>query len=169
MLYVLTGVRGAGKTTLIDRMRDDGHLILQPSTTRLPRFDGEKEYEFVSTWPTDRYAWTIQVGGHQYGVRKSEIERATDVLAFTVFEPAAIQTFYEYRRRSEISSLTIGLDTVATVAEQHIRVGMSAPRMMSMEQFDLARQNVRDADICLDGDEKQILAKIKDLFSRHQT
>ena len=169
MLYVVAGVRGAGKTTLIENIRkaNIGH-ILQPSTTRLPRFEGEAEYEFVPAWSRERYAWSISVGEHNYGVRISEIEKAAKAPAFTVFEPISIDTFYDYRRNSGLAALTIGLNTVSDVAEQHVRVCMSASRMMTAEQFALATRNVRGADVVIAGDEHEVLRRIKELVAAHQ-
>ena len=76
MLIVLVGARGAGKTTLQDNLRGEGVEVLQPSTTRLPRFQGETEYDFVQNWKPHNYAWSITVGEHFYGMRRSELKRA---------------------------------------------------------------------------------------------
>jgi hypothetical protein len=166
MLYVLTGVRGAGKTTLINAIRQsDLGLVLQPSTTRGPRFEGEAEYEFVTSWSPERYAWSIKVGEHYYGMRLSEIARSETAPAFTVFEPIAIQTFYDYRDRSGIRAMTIGLDTVSDLVEQHSRVGTDASRLMTGEQFAAALFKVRAADIVISGDRQEVLDAISSLVS----
>ncbi|WP_027161898.1 hypothetical protein [Mesorhizobium sp. WSM1293] len=158
MLYVVTGVRGAGKTTLIDAIRQsDLGLVLQPSTTRAPRFEGEVEYEFVKSWSPERYAWSIKVGEHYYGMRLSEIAKSETAPAFTVFEPIAIQTFYDYRDRSGISAMTIGLDTVLDLVEQNARVGANASRLMTGEQFAAALFKVRAADVVISGDQQAVL------------
>jgi len=166
MLYVLTGVRGAGKTTLIDAIRRESlGLVLQPSTTRAPRFEGEAEYEFVASWSPERYAWSIKVGEHYYGMRLSEIRRSETAPAFTVFEPIAIQTFYDYRDKSGISALTLGLDTVADLEEQHSRVGSDASRVMTREQFAAALLGVRAADKVISGDQQEVLEAISRIVS----
>ena len=164
MLYVVTGVRGAGKTTLIDNIKNAGiGRVLQPSTTRLPRFEGEAEYEFVPSWTHGRYAWSISVGEYIYGMRISEIEKAAEAPGFTVFEPISIDTFYDYRQRSGIAALTIGLDTVSDITEQHVELGMSASRTMTAEQFAVALRKVREADVVIDGNEQDVLTRIKEL------
>ncbi|MER8407571.1 hypothetical protein NKH16_23115 [Mesorhizobium sp. M1307] len=166
MLYVVTGVRGAGKTTLIDAIRkSDRGLVLQPSTTRPPRFVGEAEYEFVTSWSLERYAWSITVGEHDYGMRLSEIDRSETAPAFTVFEPIAIQTFYDFRERSGISARTIGLDTISDLAEQHSRVSADASRMMTPEQFSTAVTRVRAADIVIDGDRQAVMEAIMTILT----
>lgn len=166
MLYVLTGVRGAGKTTLIDAIRRGNlGLVLQPSTTRAPRFEGEAEYEFVKSWSSERYAWSIKVGEHYYGMRLSEIAESKLAPAFTVFEPIAIQTFYDYRESSGISAVTIGLDTVADIVEQHARVNGDASRWMTEEQFSAALIRVRASDVVISGDQQEVFEAIADIVS----
>ncbi|WP_421611840.1 hypothetical protein [Agrobacterium tumefaciens] len=161
MLYILTGVRGAGKTTQIDRIKgEEVGLVLQPSTTRPPRFEGETEYDFVETWYHEKYAWSINVGNYKYGMRKSEIQKADMAPAFTVFEPIAINTFYAFRDSSGVSACTIGLDTVADFAEQASRVDSAGSRLMTLDEFNLARKKVREADVVLSGDADEVFAKI---------
>jgi hypothetical protein len=166
MLYVITGVRGAGKTTQIERIkRKNIGVVLQPSTTRPPRFEGESEYDFVETWHSKKYAWSIDVGEYKYGMRKSEIQRAATIPAFTVFEPTVIDTFYNFRDRSGVSACTIGLDTVADLAEQLSRVDNVKSRIMTLDQFTLARKKVCEADVVLTGNEDEIFENIGALLN----
>jgi len=138
---------------------------LKPSTTRPPRFDGEKEYDFVERWDHDKYAWSIRYGSDTYGMRRSEIERALRVDAVTVFEPASIEVFYEFRRKEGVPSQTIGLDTVRDLTEQHLRVAGSQSRLMTSEQFDIARRKVRECDVVLSGDASDVLSKVSEIIS----
>ena len=168
MLYVLTGVRGAGKTTLIDSLsRGKLVAVLQPSTTRPPRFTGEKEYDFVEEWDVKRYAWSVRYGNDVYGMRRSEVDRASHVNAATVFEPTSIGVFNEFRRKEGVLSTTIGLDTVNDLAEQHARVAGSQSRLMTVEQFDIARCKVRACDVVLTGNAKEILDKLGEIISKN--
>lgn len=168
MLYVVTGVRGAGKTTLIDNVAKDRiGFVLQPSTTRPPRFVGEAEYDFVHQWDAEKYAWVIEHGGHMYGMRISEIERSCEIHAFTVFEPLSIETFYRYRQATDLQALVIGLDTVCDLEVQHLRVKTSPSRMMTAEQFEGAREMIRGTDICIHGSENEILSQIRELVRRN--
>lgn len=165
MLYVITGVRGAGKTTLIDNLsRESLVAVLQPSTTRPPRFEGEWEYDFVKLWDPKKYAWSISYGSAVYGMRRSEVERALNVDAATVFEPTSIEVFYEFRRKEDFRSITIGLDTVNDVREQHVRVAGSEGRLMNSEQLDVARRRVRECDVVISGDASEILAKVSEII-----
>ncbi|RUU85964.1 hypothetical protein EOB59_30505 [Mesorhizobium sp. M7A.F.Ca.MR.176.00.0.0] len=170
MLYVITGVRGAGKTTLIDSIkRQQVATILQPSTTRPRRFKGEAEYNFVRKWDLEKYAWTIEYGGYNYGMRKSEIERSINTFCFTVFEPTSIDIFYNYRANERLDAKVIGLDTIRNLKQQQSRVDMLPSRMMTAEQFEAALRKTRDADICIDGDADEILSKIKQLVQPSET
>ena len=165
MLYVITGIRGSGKTTLIDNLsRENIVAVLQPSTTRRPRFEGEMEYDFVGSWEADRYAWSIRYGSDFYGMRRSEVLRTLHVDAVTVFEPTSIGVFYEFRRTEGIPATTIGLDTVHDEREQHIRVAGSQIRLMSPEEFGLARKMVRGCDAVLSGDAEAILLKVSEII-----
>lgn len=169
MIYVITGVRGAGKTTLISNIDRTGlGIVLQPSTSRPRRFEGEAEYDFVTEWIKEKYAWTIDVGQHKYGMRVSEIEKSKEAFAFTVFEPINIATFYAYRQANFLSSLTIGLDTVSDISEQHRRVGMMPSRMMSADQFGAALSKVREADVVIRGSEQEVLAKISKMVAERK-
>jgi hypothetical protein len=98
-------------------------------------------------------------------MRLCEIGRSETAPAFTVFEPIAIQTFYDYRDQSGISALTLGLDTVADLEEQHSRVGTDASRMMTQEQFAAALLRVRAADRVISGDPQVVVEAVSRIVS----
>lgn len=152
MLIVLVGARGAGKTTLQNTVSQRGVEILQPSTTRAPRFEGETEYDFVNSWQNTTYAWSIPVGDDTYGMRRSELAKAEDRTCITVFEPLNLEVFEQKRRALGIETMTVGLATIADLAEQHRRVKADAKRTMSQADLDRVSKIVSECDVVLGGD-----------------
>ena len=51
-LFVLVGIQGAGKSTVLEALVNKGFTILKPSTTRPPRHPSDNEYHFETdqTW-----------------------------------------------------------------------------------------------------------------------
>jgi deoxycytidine triphosphate deaminase len=156
MLIVIVGARGAGKTTLLEALRAKGVMVLQPSTTRLPRFDNDKEYDFVKQWTKAKYAWTISVGDKKYGMRKTELAKASDAHCATVFEPLSLHVFESARRSFGIETMTIGLDTIRGVAEQHGRVGGDESRKMDEAALTKVTKIVAECDVVLKGDAQTV-------------
>lgn len=154
MLLVFVGVRGAGKTTLLQRLAGERVLeVLQPSTTRPPRQSGDAEYDFVPTWDNKLYAWSIQLGSHYYGMRHTEVARASPGIFATVFEPLSIEILEAFRTSDCAAQLTtVGLDTVDNVEEQAARVAGDPRRIMTLADFERARAVVRKCDTVLSGE-----------------
>lgn len=152
MLIVLVGARGAGKTTLLNKLNGYGVEVLQPSTTREPRFAGEKEYEFVKKWIPSNYAWSITISGQTYGMRISELSKAKNRPCVTVFEPMSLNEFELVRRTLGIETLTVGLSTIADLAEQHKRVANDQNRTMDEASFVRVAAIVSECDVVLTGD-----------------
>ena len=152
MLIVLVGARGAGKTTLQNYLKSHGVEVLQPSTTRSPRFTGEAEYDFVENWEGSLYAWSIQVGDDTYGMRQAELEKARENPCVTVFEPLSLEVFERIRRTISLDTITVGLNTIGNVSEQHRRVAGNSKRMMDAASFERATTVVSECDVVLTGD-----------------
>ena len=163
MLIVLVGARGAGKTTLLDKLKAQNVEVLQPSTTREPRFEGETEYDFVKTWKSSSYAWRIDFDDVSYGMRKSELGKANSRTCVTVFEPINLQVFENVRRSFGVDTMTIGLNTIENLDEQHQRVGMDAKRTMTQAQFEQVQRIVSECDVVLSGDADTVGAAISSL------
>jgi len=157
-LIVLVGMQGAGKTTVLNGFR--GGKVLKPSTMRAQRDPAEDEYYFETAWNVDDFAWTIQRNQINYGMRWSEI-RSFDNVGITVFDPAALGVLKASTANSEFEIVTVGLDTIASVADQHIRVVNAASRMIQTLDFDAQRDMVTRCDIVLSGDENRILAAVE--------
>ncbi|MGR3563222.1 MAG: hypothetical protein ACU0FH_08850 [Heliomarina sp.] len=112
MLFVIIGARGAGKTTLVDSLRERGELVLKPSTDRKPRFDGEDEYSFFDSLEGQKLSWVISVGSSRYGYLKDETDKAIESVAFAVFDPLNIDVLDKFSESAPFEVVKIGLDTI---------------------------------------------------------
>lgn len=148
-LIVLVGVQGSGKTTLLEGLE---HVsVLKPSTTRPQRDVTETEYYFeTEAWVHENYAWTINFRNHNYGMRLSELEAIRDV-GVTVFEPSNLATLRGAPACQNFEIVTVGLDTIADIAEQEARVGGDGGRKASKSQLEVELKDVRQCDVVLSG------------------
>lgn len=156
-LIFLIGTRGAGKTSVSRFLGKKGKLVLRPSTNRPKRFEGEKEYHFESEWNSSSLAWEIRVGEYSYGMRKSEVDKAHhDGVAITVFEPKNVDVLLQFKAGSDIEVITVGLDTIGSVAEQRERTGGRAERSVGERELREDRRVVLGCDVVLSGDELSV-------------
>lgn len=162
MLIVLVGARGAGKTTLAKTLNNAGITALKPTTTRAPRFPGEDEYDFVTRWTEARYAWKIGSNPF-YGMRKTEVNKAVSQTCITVFDPIHLNVFESVRGSLGTETMTIGLNTIADLNEQHARVNNDPRRVMNQNQFDEVLKIVSECDVVLSGDEVVVAAAMESL------
>lgn len=161
MLIFVIGVRGAGKTSCLDGVaRVADVVVLQPSTTRPKRDPSESEYDFRAAFDVPM-AWEIDVGAYKYGMRQSQIDAVTSgAMALTVFDPGNIGELLRFRATARQEVVIVGLDTIATVADQAARVG-SGPRMQTQASIDDQRAILHaHADLLLSGDLDQNIAAI---------
>jgi deoxycytidine triphosphate deaminase len=173
-ILILIGLRGSGKSTLLKRAQTvTGVTILQPSTTRPPRTDDEYQYHYLNkeAWDHNEFAWTIEVQGHSYGLRKSQIEEIEfGEIGLTVFHPGNIEDLYRYQHNSSAEFITIGLNTIKTYAELKKRIGYDKQRDEGQSTFDAQLKIVQECDIVLEGDPDVLLTAITSivriLFSR---
>ncbi|MHC8345918.1 hypothetical protein [Pseudomonas sp. RT6P73] len=120
-LIVLVGVQGAGKTTLLNDL--EFGTVLKPSTSRKPRNNNDKEYHFENVpWVDSDFAWTISYKGCSYGMRLSELDAIQDV-GITVFQPSSLASLRASAACDNFEVVTVGLDTISSLAEQKRRVG----------------------------------------------
>jgi deoxycytidine triphosphate deaminase len=161
-LLVLVGMQGAGKTTVLNRFR--GGSVLKPSTMRKPRFAEENEYHFETVWNTPDFAWTIIRGQTNYGMRWSEL-RAVDQVGLTVFDPTTLNTLRASPAAEEFEIVTIGLDTISTVSEQHSRVAHDANRLVQQAEFDTQLDAIKNCDVVLRGDENTVINAVEAVAS----
>lgn len=165
MLIVVVGARGAGKTTLLETLKENGVEVLQPSTSRPRRSPDDTEYDFVEQWSASRYAWSISVGEHHYGMRRSELEKAKQKTCVTVFEPVNLHVFEGLRNSLGLHTMTLGLQTIAGLDEQHQRVEGRPERQMTEEQLTQVQQIVAECDVVLSGDADTISEAVLKLIS----
>lgn len=162
-LVVLIGVRGAGKTTVLNGLSSKGYCVLQPSTTRAPRTAADTEYDYTThtAWHTPPKAWQIHVGPEIYGMRESEIAKVIQKgFAFTVFEPSNLHVLQACKDQLGIDVITVGLDTVSTIEIQHQRIGTNISRKMTEKDFFEQRIVVLKCDAVVTGKEADVLASI---------
>ena len=167
----LIGTRGAGKTSVSEFLVEQGKLVLKPSTNRPRRFEGEREYHFEEEWESELLAWEIRVGEHFYGMRMSEIDTIPQgSVGITVFEPRNIEVLFQFRSRTQIEVITVGLDTIESVSVQHQRSGGARERMVSEEGLREDKEVVGKCDVVFSGDEgavrEAVLAVCRLLESR---
>lgn len=159
-LLVLVGVQGAGKSSALRRF--ERGTVLKPSTTRQPRSATDDEYHFEQQWNDPDFAWRISRGQLLYGMRWSEL-RSVNRIGITVFDPASIGTLYASSVSNEFELVTVGLDTISSLGEQHARVGNDASRTMQQADFDAQRDVVGKCDVVLRGAEIEIASAINEL------
>ena len=156
VLVVLTGVRGAGKSTLLKLLEGNSSVqILQPSTDRARRLGETNEYDFRRAWQPEEMAWSIRVGDHNYGMRRSELSRVTsNIVGVTVFDPGNLAVYKEkLRDNAEFEAVLVGLDTIKDLETQATRVGRDPQRVMSEATFQHELSDIRQkSDIVLSGD-----------------
>ncbi|MFH1940629.1 MAG: hypothetical protein ABIL68_00895 [bacterium] len=166
-IMVLVGVRGSGKTTVIENIRNScGIIVLQPSTTRTPRPDEKNEYDFrdAGSWDRNDFAWTIKVNSESYGMRKSELRSIpTGDVGVTVFHPGNLQVLEDYRRQAEMEFVTVGLDTVESLEEQVRRTGDDPSRNEGVLAFNAQRSVVRKCDVVLSGASDVVQEAVKQI------
>ena len=84
MFIILSGVSGAGKNTVINRLLKEGdnRFLIKSATTRKPRGGGlDNNYEFMSDEEFDRrekngeFFETINAHAHKYGTQFKELEK----------------------------------------------------------------------------------------------
>jgi deoxycytidine triphosphate deaminase len=150
-LLVLVGLQGAGKTTALHRVKNA--QVLRSSTDRDPR-PGESlnDYHFENPWDAVAMAWEIDFGTSKYGMRNAELGTVTDI-GITVFEPGSMHILEAAKRTLNFEVITIGLDTLTTLADQHTRVNFETKRVVANQQeFDRQRTAVIECDVVLSGD-----------------
>lgn len=158
-LVFIVGVRGAGKSTLIDKLEAESICtILKPSTTRQPRDRGDQEYYFTDDWKAEDYEWEISIGSDKYGMLKSELQKSIDTpFQITVFDPSHFDVLQEYRRKSSTKRvITIGLDTIDSYDEQNKRVDSVESRKLTKKEFLKQTDVVKNCDVVMSGDEEEV-------------
>ena len=157
-LIFLIGVRGAGKTTSLDALKNKSDfVILKPSTTRTKRTVEDAEYHFVNDWKSDDFAWDIELDGNKYGMSFDELDKVPDNrYGLTVFDPSSIDRLNKFRESYKKDILTIGVDTIDSTDKQQLRVNGDSARILSETEFFAQRNIVLNCDVVLRGSTEAI-------------
>ncbi|CAB1368285.1 conserved protein of unknown function [Denitratisoma oestradiolicum] len=160
VLIFLVGIPGAGKTTILSKVTEA--LVLKPSTQRQPRYTGESEYHFEKKWNAAQFAWSIDRGTTKYGMRNDELEKIQRV-GITVFDPANLENFLSGDFGTKVELVTVGLDTIGSLDEQHARVGQDKTRLLDQVSFEAQRGVVRNCDVVLTGNAETVAAAVNEI------
>ena len=154
-LLVLVGLQGAGKTTALQNVKN--FKVLRPSTSRAQRpNESPNDYHFETAWESSLMAWEITFGTSKYGMRLSELAAVIDV-GITVFEPGNINTLETVKPNLDFEVITIGVDTLSTLSDQHSRVNNDASRkILNQQEFERQHTAVLECDVVLSGNENVI-------------
>ena len=154
VLVALIGTRGAGKSSTLEFLRKKGVLVLKPSTDRPRRGSNDTEYYFDENWAEIELEWEISVKDKKYGMRRSEIDKVIQRgLGVTVFEPRSLEVLQEYKQTGRVEVITLGLDTIKTVAQQVERTRGEEARQVSEKELVGDRNVVQGCDATLSGNE----------------
>jgi deoxycytidine triphosphate deaminase len=163
-LVVLTGARGAGKSTVAAAVAQTGAgRLMKPFTTRKPRSEEEDEYHFLENSPsTDLVSWIIESGSHSYGMLRSEVGSvARDEVGITVFDPERLDVLSAFGDKSpSVETVVVGLNTIKTVEEQVRRVGGDSDRTMSQDEIDKICKIIQKADVRLQGSFNEVVRAV---------
>jgi len=164
-LFFLLGVHGCGKATVLESLSENNdYKILTTSTTKESRHNEEKSYEFISLkdWKSSDYAYEVKLLEVKYGLKKSKLsEMGKDQIGLTVFHPLFFDKIDNIRNELNfIEIITIGLDTVETIAVQKNRVGNDSTLVDTQENFDKQREFLKKCDINIKGDKATIVNAI---------
>jgi len=167
-LIVLVGLQGAGKSSLIESLSgQDGLIVLRPSTSRSKRPSETDEYHFETRWGKSQFEWTIERGESKYGMRCSELNRIKEGQhGLTVFAPESIAELEKFKKTTLFEVVTIGLDTIDSIAAQSERVNSDASRLLTdQDEFERQRMVVQSCDVVLSGDLKTVTEGLKAVIS----
>lgn len=98
-------------------------------------------------------------------MRRAELDRVREGICVTVFEPLNLHVFEGVRNELDRKSLTIGLATIADVAEQHRRVEGDEQRLMDEASFNRVKAIVRSCDLVLEGDAATVAAAMREVLA----
>lgn len=165
-LFVLVGIQGAGKSTVLKALENEGFTVLKPSTTRAQRDPNDTEYHFVrdQDWGNEAYAWEIQRANAKYGMRIKELENYDSCI--TVFDPQHLSELHQAASTIKHEIITIGLNTITTMSEQNQRVTSNSNRMITNQSdFEAQLQAVCSSDIVISGDPHTLFNAIKSVIN----
>lgn len=165
-LFLLMGVRGAGKTTVLSKLsKQDDFIVLKTVTTRKKRDDDESFYKFKkeAEWEKLELAYEVQPGD-KYGLEKNEFNKINfNKIGLSVFHPKYFSDIKNVKENfPDIEFITIGLDTIENPDEQKKRVNNDDTRFDTVEDFNNQVKDIREnCDVSIKGDVSTIISALK--------
>ncbi|EPC03205.1 hypothetical protein L861_23130 [Litchfieldella anticariensis FP35 = DSM 16096] len=160
----IVGVRGAGKTTLIESIKENSQeiRILRPTTTRSRRNPQDAEYDFVDSMDDEEnYLWVINVGREKYGVHKREVNGLNESdLCICPFDPGSYHVLKDFRGKNPGRVVTVGLDTIDNIDKQKERVSFNNHRVMGAGDFIAQLDIVKRCDVVLSGEVQSVFSGV---------
>lgn len=85
-------------------------------------------------------------------MRRSELERVErGSVGITVFDPGNVATLNEFREKTDLEIVTVGLDTIDTIETQRARIGEDSVRAVDAEEFEEHVAVIRQCDVVFSG------------------
>lgn len=167
-IFLLIGVRGAGKNTLLNNLDNDNDSsikVLTTCSTITPR-SNEKFVNKISlsSWDDNDFLYHIYMGKNKNGLKKSEVDNiCNSQIGITVYDLASFnQISDDQRKNPNIQFVTIGIDTVKDIDEQKTRVNNDIQRTETKEDFEKYKKIIQqDCSITIKGTDKELVEQIK--------
>jgi len=155
VLFVIAGPSGAGKKTILDRVRaaDPGLAYSVSATTREPRTDEQhgREYyfmsreEFLSAVADDRFIEHAEVHGELYGTLESQIDKLTACGKDVILE-LDVQGAEAVRRKYSGAVLVFVIPPKFEVLRERLTARGSENAASTARRIETARAELRQLD-----------------------
>lgn len=180
-LFVISGPSGAGKGTLVSRIREQHPALglTVSATTREPRegeIDGKSYYflsddEFARRVDADEFVEWAEVHGHRYGTLVSEVTSNLDAGRSLILEIDVQGAFQVKKRFPEAILIFIMPPSLEVLAERLSARGTETPESLSLRlanaktEIELAS---RYDDVVVNDDLDDATAELLQVIQQHE-
>ena len=153
-IVFILGAQGAGKTTVMERLREKPNIVLIKSfTTRAPRFQGECEYDHVEGALDQEVAWYVRRKNDTYGVLIEEIKRInSESVGVVPFDPENAANLPLIFSNNRLNACVVALDNIHSIEEQNRRIKADPNRLIDEHRLERIRKVLSCADFIIDND-----------------